>query len=74
MGSDGTGFRLLPFQGPKSLDFQGAPLPMALVMDLARINIIMSPPYKRTLIVILGWHESCGYLRFEEGVKRVLED
>ncbi len=29
-----TSFRSLPFQGPKSLDFQGPPLFMALVMDL----------------------------------------
>ncbi len=30
------------FKGPKSLDFQGPPLPMALVIDVARIKIITS--------------------------------
>jgi hypothetical protein len=33
-------FRPLPFQGPKSLDFQGPPLPMPLVNrnDVARLK------------------------------------
>jgi hypothetical protein len=32
--------RMLPFQGPKSLIFQGLPLPVTLVMDVSRIKII----------------------------------
>jgi hypothetical protein len=40
----------LPFQGPKSLDFQGPTLTMALVMDIARLNIIM-PCAIKTLII-----------------------
>jgi hypothetical protein len=34
--------RSLPFQGPKKSRFQGPPLPMALVMDIAHIKIITS--------------------------------
>jgi hypothetical protein len=29
------------FRAQKSLDFQGPPLPMALVIDIARLKIIM---------------------------------
>jgi hypothetical protein len=32
--------RSLPFQGPKKSRFKGLPLPLALVMDIARIKII----------------------------------
>jgi hypothetical protein len=47
--------RSLPFQGPKSLDFQGPTLTIALVMDFARLKIIMSRAIKTTgtLIVII---------------------
>jgi hypothetical protein len=39
--------RSLPFQGHKKSRFSGPPLPMALVMDLARIRIITSHAYKQ---------------------------
>jgi hypothetical protein len=38
----GHWLRLLPFQAPKKSRFQGPPLPIALVMDIARIKIITS--------------------------------
>ncbi len=31
---------VLVYQGPKSLDFQGPPLPMPLVMDVTRLKTI----------------------------------
>jgi hypothetical protein len=33
---------LVAISGPKSLNFQGPPFPMALVMDIAHIKIITS--------------------------------
>jgi len=44
LGPKWHSLRSLPFQGQKSLDFQGPPLPMALEMDVARIKIISSRP------------------------------
>jgi hypothetical protein len=41
MDGGGGGGGALPFQGPKK-SFQGPPLPMALVMDVACIKIITS--------------------------------
>jgi hypothetical protein len=42
MGTNGTRCTCCHFRAPKSLDFQGPTLPMALVMDVARILIITS--------------------------------
>jgi hypothetical protein len=52
---DFFGHRSLPFQGPKKSRFPGPPLPMALVMDIARIKIITSRAIwtKGTLIVLI---------------------
>ncbi len=36
----GPGAKRVPFWAQKSLDFQGSPIPMALVMDIARLKII----------------------------------
>jgi hypothetical protein len=35
----------LPFQGQKSLDFQGPPFPTALVMDLPAPKALRPAPY-----------------------------
>jgi hypothetical protein len=37
---NGTRYACCHFRAQTSLDFQGPPLPMALVMDVARIKII----------------------------------
>jgi hypothetical protein len=39
---NGTRFARFHFRALKSLDFQGPPLPMALAMDVGRIEIITS--------------------------------
>jgi hypothetical protein len=39
-GPNGTSFACCHLRAQKSLDFQGLPFPMALVMDVARIKII----------------------------------
>jgi hypothetical protein len=39
LGPNDISLRSFPFQGQKSLDFQGPPLPMALVLDDALIKI-----------------------------------
>jgi hypothetical protein len=39
---NGTRFALCHFRAHKRLDFQGPPLPIALAIDVARIEIIMS--------------------------------
>jgi hypothetical protein len=37
-------YNSLPFQGTKSLDFHGPPLPLALIMDVTRIKSIRPLP------------------------------
>jgi hypothetical protein len=44
----------LPYEGPKSLDFQGPTLTMALIMDTTRLKIITSRVIKTTDIIIRG--------------------
>jgi hypothetical protein len=44
----GTRFARCHFRAQKNLDFQGPSLPMALVMDVARIKIIMSRSIEET--------------------------
>ncbi len=48
--------RSLPFQGLKSLDFQGPYLPMALEMDFPASKSLRPAPYNKTgtFIVILS--------------------
>jgi hypothetical protein len=43
--------RSLPFQGPKKSRFQGPPLIMAQVMDIARLKIIKSKHHKNYLCI-----------------------
>ncbi len=57
--------RSMPFQGQKSLDFHCPPLPIALVMDVARIKIITSRAIliAGTLIVIVAFWDN--YVAFQ---------
>jgi hypothetical protein len=45
--------RSLPFQGPKKYRFQGPPLIMALVLDIARLKIITYRAIKTTGTLIV---------------------
>ncbi len=48
LGPDGTRFARFHFKAQKSLNFQGPPLPTAIIMGVARIKIIMSRAIETT--------------------------
>jgi hypothetical protein len=65
-------FRSLPFQSPKSLDFQGPPLPMALEMDLPKS--LRPAQYKQQVVtynnVLIGTSRKLNFLWFLHEEKR----
>ncbi len=46
------------FRAQKTLDFQGPPLPMPLVMDLARLKPFRTAPYKQQVQTKFRWRGS----------------
>ncbi len=57
MGPNGTRYARCHFRAQKSLDFQGPTLTIALVIDIARLKIIMSRAIKTTgTLIVIGDH------------------
>ncbi len=59
LGPNSTRFARCRFRAQKSLNFQGPFLPMALVMDIARIKIIMYRDIKTTGTSIVKMYHGC---------------
>ncbi len=55
LGPKWHSLRSIPFQGPKKSRFQGPSLPVAFVIDIARIKIIASRAIKRVVTLIVIW-------------------
>jgi hypothetical protein len=51
------------FRAQKTLDFQGPPLLMPLVMDLARLKRFRTAPYKQQVQAKLGGGDLVGHQR-----------
>ncbi len=57
------------FCSPESQDFQGPPLPMALVMDLPLSKSLVQAPYKNQVHCFMHMHFSCNYVLRENRLR-----